>query len=77
MNLALETVKIADFLVDNIRLESNEQKSKIFWRTISSQIYTNAVEISYKLNQPENALYYIEKNKAILLLEDINQNTYL
>ena len=76
LNQALSLFSIADQLVDEIRFESQEYESKLFWRTIASRVYTNAVDICYKLNN-QQALYYIEKNKALLLLEDINQKQYL
>ena len=69
---ALQTLKFADYLVDKIKLESSEEKSKLFWRTIASDIYTNATKVSYVLNNPEDAFYFMEKNKAILLLEDVS-----
>ncbi len=68
----LETLKLADYLVDLIRLESNDQKSKLFWRETASEIYTNAVSTCFYLNKPEEAFYFMEKNKALLLLEDLS-----
>ena len=74
---ALKLLNRSDELTEFIRLESDATESKLFWRTMTSRIYTNAVDICYKLNNDEQALYYIEKNKALLLLEDINQKKYL
>jgi len=68
---AIATFKIADKLVDIIRFESSEYQSKLFWREKASSLYMKAVEASFLLNQPEDAYYFMEKNKAILLLEDI------
>lgn len=70
---AYEVLKLADLLADNIRLESNEERSKLFWRTNASLIYTYATKICFLLNKKEDAFYFIEKNKAILLLEGINR----
>ncbi len=68
---ALKTFKIADQLVDIIRFESTEYKSKLYWREQSANLYIKAVEVCYLLNKPEDAYYFMEKNKALLLLEDI------
>lgn len=68
---ALKTFKMADQLVDIIRFESTEYKSKLFWREQSAALYMKAVETSYLLDKPEEAYYFMEKNKAVLLLEDI------
>ncbi|WP_103069755.1 CHAT domain-containing protein [Aquimarina sediminis] len=68
---ALKTFKVADQLVDIIRFESTAYKSKLFWREQGASLYMKAVETCYLLNKPEEAYYFMEKNKALLLLEDI------
>lgn len=68
----LETLSLADYLVDIIRFESSEQQSKLFWRKTASEIYTNAVKTCFYLNKPEEGFYFMEKNKALLLLEDLS-----
>lgn len=68
---ALETFKMADQLVDIIRFESTEYKSKLFWREKGAALYMKAVETCYLLQKPKAAYYFLEKNKALLLLEDI------
>ncbi|MCW5516249.1 CHAT domain-containing protein [Muriicola sp. Z0-33] len=70
---ALETFTLADKLVDLIRAVSNEQASKLYWREKSSALYMKAVEVCFLLNQPEKAFYFMERNKALLLLEDLGQ----
>ncbi len=68
---ALQTYKLADQLVDIIRFESTEYKSKLFWREQGAELYMKAVEVCYLLRKPKEAYYFMEKNKALLLLEDI------
>ncbi|MGY3793810.1 CHAT domain-containing protein [Aquimarina sp. 433] len=68
---AIKTFKIADQLVDIIRFESSEYRSKLYWRERASALYLNAVAASFLLNNHKDAYYFMEKNKAILLLEDI------
>ncbi|WP_271782299.1 CHAT domain-containing protein [Aquimarina algiphila] len=68
---ALKTFKQADELVDIIRFESTAYKSKLFWREQGASLYMKAVETCYLLQKPEEAYYFMEKNKALLLLEDI------
>ncbi|MDB4293071.1 CHAT domain-containing protein [Maribacter sp.] len=69
---ALETFGIADQLVDIIRFESTENQSKLFWREKGSSLYMKAVETSYLLDRPKDAFYFMERNKALLLLEDVS-----
>ncbi|WP_298548108.1 CHAT domain-containing protein [uncultured Aquimarina sp.] len=70
---ALFYLKQADQQIDLIKLESTHQESKLFWRGLASDIYINLVKICYLLNDPELAYYYLEKNKALLLLEDLTK----
>ena len=69
---ALETFALADQLVDIIRAESTEYQSKLFWREKGASLYSKAVEVCYLLDKPEEAYYFMERNKALLLLEDIS-----
>lgn len=71
---ALDIYTIADQLVDNIYFESREDFSKLFWRQKADNFYTNATEAAYLLNKPDTAFYFIEKSKALLLLENITAN---
>lgn len=70
-NIALEVLDNADYLLDAVRLETSQFQTKLFWRNLASQVYTNAVKACYALNDSERAFYYMEKNKAIILLEDV------
>lgn len=69
---ALNTFALADQLVDIIRSESTEYRSKLFWREKGASLYAKAVETCYLLGKPDEAYYFMERNKALLLLEDIS-----
>ena len=68
---ALADLQVADKILEILRYKSVEEQSKLFWRQKASSIYAKAVRICYHLNDVEQAFYFMEKNKAILLLEDI------
>ncbi|MFK5878308.1 MAG: CHAT domain-containing protein, partial [Flavobacteriaceae bacterium] len=70
---ALKNLFHADKLLDAIKQESIETKSKLFWQQEASEIYLQGVKISQLLNKPEDAFYFMEKNKALLLLENISE----
>jgi len=72
LNNALKDYKLADQLLDVIRFDSTEKTSKLFWREKGAGLYMKAVEVSYLLNDKESAYFFMEKNKALLLLEELS-----
>lgn len=68
---AIQTYELADQLIDLTRLESTEELSKLFWRSVSADLYSNAVSASLLADKNDKAFYFIEKNCALLLLENI------
>ncbi|AXG68586.1 photosystem I assembly protein Ycf3 [Kordia sp. SMS9] len=75
LQYALETFTLADRLIDIIYVESREDLSKLFWRKKGATFYPKAVEVCYRLQQPEKAFFFMEKNKAMLLLENMTNAT--
>ena len=72
LHKALIDYKLADQLLDVIRFDSAEKISKLFWREKGASLYMKAVEVSYLLNDMESAYFFMEKNKALLLLEELS-----
>jgi len=68
---AKETLYLIDELVSLIRYESNSELSKLFWIQRGVNTYMLGVEVCYLLNKPDEAFYFMEKNKALLLQENI------
>ena len=66
---AYHLYSLADGLLDSIRLQSFAQQSRLFWQKEASSFYLNAVSTCYKLGKIDRAFYFMEKNKATLLLE--------
>ncbi len=66
---ALEVLKLADYLVDLMRAEHLDQDSKLFWREQVHQIYEEGLAICYLLKDAEQAYYFLEKSRAVLLLD--------
>ncbi|WP_299767091.1 CHAT domain-containing tetratricopeptide repeat protein [uncultured Dokdonia sp.] len=72
LSLALDNILIADTLIDLIEEESQEERSQLLWRRKASSLYAQGVRVCKKLNKPEVAFYFIEKNKALLLTSEID-----
>ena len=68
---AEETLLLIDELVSFIRFDSSVDQSKLFWIRKSVNTYMLAVHVSYLLDNTKNAFYFMEKNKALLLLENL------
>ncbi|MEP0262940.1 CHAT domain-containing tetratricopeptide repeat protein [Dokdonia sp.] len=70
---AKETLYLVDKLVSLIRLDSELDQSKLFWINSGVDSYMLAVEVCYLLQEPDEAFYFMEKNKALLLLENLDK----
>ena len=69
---ALTDYHLADKLIDIIRFDATEKVSKLFWREKSASLYLKAVKVCYDLDRVADAYYFMEKNKALLLLENLS-----
>ncbi len=68
---ALQHIKLVDGLIDIIRLENKNVKSKLYWRTKGKALYLKGIKVAHLLNNKADAFYFIEKSKVLLLLEGI------
>lgn len=75
IKLALQNCKVADLLIDLINKNTRVNKSKLFWQKEVSSIYTKALYSCNELSDFEQAFYFIEKSRALLLMDEINKNS--
>ncbi|HFB99629.1 MAG TPA: CHAT domain-containing protein, partial [Phaeodactylibacter sp.] len=66
---ALQLYQLGDALIDQLRKEHQDQDTKLFWRKQAIPFYENAIGTCYQMQDVENAFFFFEKSKAILLLE--------
>ncbi|WP_343914696.1 CHAT domain-containing protein [Aquimarina litoralis] len=71
---ALKTLKTADQLIELIITSDASYLSKLHWRDLASEIYVIGLEACYRANLLDKAFYLMEKNKALLLLQDLNRS---
>lgn len=69
---ASNSIILIDQIIDDLYFESREDLSKLFWRKKGAQLYVMAVAICFELGDEERAFYYMEKNKGMMLLENIS-----
>lgn len=68
--------KMSDQLIDLLKIDSSEFTSRLFWRNVSNSLYGKAIRACYLKQDIEQAHYFIEKNKALLLMEDLASQAY-
>ena len=68
---AITLFKYADAIFDSLVAQSYEYQTKMHWRKIANELYSKAIDVSYLLNDLASYFYFIEKNKAQLLQQDI------
>jgi CHAT domain-containing protein/tetratricopeptide (TPR) repeat protein len=69
---ALKVLYRIDDFISIIRLNSRTKASKLFWIARGVNSYLEAVKVCFLLNRPEAAFYFMEKNKSLYLLEQLN-----
>jgi CHAT domain-containing protein/tetratricopeptide (TPR) repeat protein len=67
LNYSIRVDKVMDSLLDRIKAEQIEIESKLFWRTTTRQMYEHAIEACYLTGDLENAFYFFEKSRAVIL----------
>ena len=70
---ALRTYALADSMIDYMRYEHEGESSKLFWRQQTHGLYERAIEACYLANDPEHAFHFMEKSKAVLLADKLNE----
>ncbi len=74
---AIKVYKVADQLLDRIKLEQTELESKLLWRSDSRRLYENAIEACYLQGNTADAFYFFEKSRAVLLNDQLNEQRWL
>ncbi|HKO81809.1 MAG TPA: tetratricopeptide repeat protein, partial [Chitinophagaceae bacterium] len=74
---AIRIYKMADLLLDRIKVKQKEVKSKLFWRSDSRRLYENAINACYLSNNTADAFYFFEKSRAVLLNDQLNEQRWV
>lgn len=76
LNQIIETANISDQLVEIILEDSTESSTRFSWRNDVSKIYNYGIYAARVLGDDSLQFQYLEKNKAFLLTQSINDNNY-
>ncbi len=74
---AVSIYKVADQLLDRIKKEQTEFESKLFWRRDTRRLYENAIEACYLSNNYNDALYFFEKSRSVLLQDQLVEQRWI
>ena len=69
---ALRTFLLSDRSIDMMRWKQSGELSKLLWRSQTKDMYENAIEVCYLLNDTENGFYFFEKSRSVLLDDQLN-----
>jgi len=73
LSYALKCFKLTDKSVDLMRWNQTNERTKYFWRGQTKKMYENAIETCYQLQDVENALYFFEKSRAVMLNDKLSE----
>ncbi len=70
---AVKVLKTADLFFDKIKTQQTEIQSKLFWKTNNRRLYEHALEACLLLDNKEDAFYFFEKSRSVLLGDQVNE----
>lgn len=70
---ALSTALLTDSLITDMRHQQAGEQSKLYWRSETREFFTNAIEACYQANDANLAFYFMEKSRAVLLNDKLNE----
>ncbi len=70
---ALRIYTITDQFMERLKEEQSEIESFLFWRQASKRMYEHAIEIACLAGKPEDALYFFEKSRSVLLNDQLTE----
>jgi tetratricopeptide (TPR) repeat protein len=68
---AVALYRSADRFFDSIKTGQSEIRSRLFWRAHIRRLYENAIEACYLSRKREDAFYFFEKSRAVLLEDQL------
>ena len=74
---AIRVYKTTDRLLDRIKSEQSALQSKLFWRSDTRRLYEHAIEACYDYGNVNDAFYFFERSRAVLLNDQLNEQRWL
>lgn len=73
MDACLQSAMVMDSAITQARRQQIGEQSKLYWRNSTRSFFVNAIEACYLANNDSLAFYFMEKSRAVLLNDKINE----
>jgi CHAT domain-containing protein/tetratricopeptide (TPR) repeat protein len=73
LQTANETFKLGDQVIDEMRYSQNTEPTKLYWRNKTRNFYSRAVTAAVESNDADDALFFMEKSRSVLLSDKLNE----
>jgi len=73
LTACLRTALLTDSLVTTMRHEQIGEQSKLYWRNLTREFFSNAMKACWLAKDPALAFYFMEKSRAVLLNDKLNE----
>ena len=73
---AVKTYKVADQLLEKIKINQIELESKLSWRKNFRRLYDHAIDACYEANNTNEAFFFFEKSRAVLLSDQLHEQNF-
>ncbi len=73
LQAAYKNYMVADSVITNMRYGQTGETSKLYWRKLTHTFHQHALEVCSLLHDPDAAFYFMEKSRAALLNDRLNE----
>lgn len=73
LTACVRTAVLTDSIITEMRNGQDAEQSKLYWRSRTRIFFTTTMEACYLANDLQNAFYFMEKSRAMLLNDKLNE----
>ncbi len=77
LDSAIRIYKLTDRYFDKLKASQSDIQSKLFWKANNRRLYEQAIEACYRSKNNEDAFYFFEKSRAVLLNDQISEQRFM
>ena len=74
---AINIYRITDQYFGKLKSIQSDIQSKLFWKSNNRRLYEQAIEACYLKKDIEQAFYFFEKSRAVLLNDQVNEQRWM